>query len=94
VRERNLRAIAGSVHLVGVVESRRTITFDEYFTGITVYSEAVRKAMIQAARMQPTQFVALIEYEALDSLGAPFERRRHAPSTRSKEMMHLPARIG
>jgi hypothetical protein len=71
VRERNLRAIAGSVHLVGVVESRRTITFDEYFTGITVYSEAVRKAMIQAARMQPTQFVALIEYEALDSLGAP-----------------------
>jgi hypothetical protein len=71
VRERNLRAIAGSVHLVGGVKSRRTITFDEYFTGITAYSEAVRKAMIQAARMQPTQFVALIEYEALDSLGAP-----------------------
>jgi hypothetical protein len=56
---------------LGVVESRRTITFDEYFTGINAYPEAVRKAMIQVARMPPTQFVALIEYEGQDSLGAP-----------------------
>jgi hypothetical protein len=57
---------------IGVVESKRTITFDEFFTDpVRAVPEASRKAMVQVARVPPVQFAALIEYEGRDSLGGP-----------------------
>ena len=56
---------------LSVDESKRTITFDEFFIDpIRAVSEATRKAMIQVARVPPVQYVALIDYQAQDSVGA------------------------
>jgi hypothetical protein len=56
---------------IGADESRRTIAWDEFFTEPErSVSEASRKAMIQAARVPPVQYVALINYQAQDSMGA------------------------
>jgi hypothetical protein len=61
---------------IGVDESRRTITFDEFFTDpIRAVSEATRKAMVQVARVPPVQYVALIDYQAQDSIGAILRER-------------------
>jgi hypothetical protein len=57
---------------LSVDESKRTITFDEFFADpYRAVSEVTRNAMIKSARKQPAQLVALIEHEAQDSLGAP-----------------------
>lgn len=61
---------------IGLDDARRTITWDEFFaeperTG----SEAVRKGMIQAARRPPVQYIALIDYQAQDAVGAIIRER-------------------
>ena len=56
---------------IDVDESKRTITYDEFFTDpLRAVSEASRKAMVQVARVPPAQFIALIDYQAQDSIGA------------------------
>ena len=50
---------------MGVDESRRTITYDEFFTDPhRAVSEATKKAMVQVARVPPVQYAALIDYQA------------------------------
>ena len=61
---------------ISVDESERTITFDEFFTDtLRAVSEATRKAMVQVARVPPVQYVALIDYQAQDSVGAIIRER-------------------
>jgi len=56
---------------IGVDESRRTIGWDEFFAKPERFvSEATRMAMIQTARVPPVQYVALIDYQSQDSMGA------------------------
>jgi hypothetical protein len=70
-------AVPSSYQAISVDESRRTITYDEFFTdplraGV---SEATRRAMVQVARGPPVQYVALIDYQAQDSIGAIIRER-------------------
>jgi hypothetical protein len=59
-----------------VTESRRTLTFDEFFADpMRVVSEPSRKAMIQVARVPPVQLIALIDYEAQSFVGAIIRER-------------------
>jgi hypothetical protein len=61
---------------ISVDESKRTITFDEFFTDpIRAVSETTRKAMAQVGRVPPVQYVALIDYQAQDSIGAIIRER-------------------
>jgi hypothetical protein len=61
---------------IAVDESRRTMTFDEFFTDpLRAVSEGTRKAMVQHARVPPVQYVALIDYQAQDSIGAIIRER-------------------
>jgi len=61
---------------IAVEERRTTITFDEFFTGRTrAVSEATRKAMVQAAKVPPVQYAALIDYQAQDAFGAIIRER-------------------
>jgi hypothetical protein len=61
---------------IGVDGSSRTISFDEFFTDpLRAVSEATRKAMVQVARVPPVQYVALIDYQAQDSIGAIIRER-------------------
>ena len=61
---------------IGVDESRSVITFDEFFTDpMRAVSEPTRKAMVQAARVPPVQYVALIDYQAHDFIGALIRER-------------------
>ena len=55
-------AVPSTYQRIGVDESRRTLTFDEFFTDpMRAVPEPVRKSMIQAARVPPVQYVALID---------------------------------
>ena len=64
-------ALPSTYQRIGVDESRRTITFDEFFTdSLRAASEPTRKAMVQVARVPPVQYVAVIDYQAQDSIGA------------------------
>jgi hypothetical protein len=64
-------AVPSTYQRIGGDESRRTITWDEFFTEPErAVSEATRKVMIQFARVPPVQYVALIDYQAQDSIGA------------------------
>ena len=70
-------AVPSSYQPISVDESKRTITYDEFFTdplrgGV---SEATRKVMVQVARVSPVQHVALIDYQAQDSIGAIIRER-------------------
>jgi len=80
---------------IDVDESRKTITFDEFFTDpFRAVSEATQKAMIRVARVPPVLYVALTTTR-LRTLSAPlFEKQRHAHSTHSMGAMRLPIRIG
>lgn len=61
---------------MGVDESRRTITYDEFFTDPhRAVSEATKKAMVQVARVPPVQYAALIDYQAQGSIGAIIRER-------------------
>ena len=61
---------------IGVDESRRTITFAEFFAvPFRAVPESTRNAMVQRARVLPVQYVALIEYQAQDSIGAIIRER-------------------
>jgi hypothetical protein len=71
------RLVAQSTYQrIGVDESRRTITFDEFFTDpMRAVPESTRKAMTEVARVPPVQYVALIDYQAQDSIGAIIRER-------------------
>jgi hypothetical protein len=58
-------------------ESRKTITFDEFFMDPLrgAVSETTRKAMVQVAQVPPVQYVALIDYQARDPVGAIIRER-------------------
>jgi hypothetical protein len=61
---------------IGVDESRRTITFAEFFADpFRDVPESSRNAMVQRARVLPVQYVALIDYQAQDSIGAIIRER-------------------
>ena len=61
---------------IGVDESRMIITFDEFFAdSMRAVSEPTRKAMVQVARLPPVQYVALIDYQAQESIGALIRER-------------------
>ena len=61
---------------IDVDESRRTITFAEFFADpFRAVPESTRNAMVQAARVLPVQYVALIDYQAQDSIGAIIRER-------------------
>lgn len=69
-------AMPSTYQRIGVDESRRTLTFDEFFTDpMRAVPESVRKSMIQAARVPPVQYVALIDYQAQDFIGAIIRER-------------------
>ncbi|WP_316193753.1 hypothetical protein [Bradyrhizobium sp. SZCCHNRI1029] len=56
---------------ISVDESRKTITFDEFFKDpIRRVSEAAKKAIAQVERASPVQYIALIDYQAQDRIGA------------------------
>jgi hypothetical protein len=64
-------AVPSAYQRIGVDDSRRTITWDEFFAEPErSVPESIRRAMVQAARGLPVQFVALIDYQAQDSIGA------------------------
>jgi hypothetical protein len=70
-------AVPSTYQRISVDESRRTITYDEFFTdplrgGV---SAATRTVMVQVARLPPVQYVALIDYQAQDSIGAIIRER-------------------
>ncbi|MET4256346.1 hypothetical protein ABIC09_001277 [Bradyrhizobium sp. S3.12.5] len=61
---------------IGVDESRRTITYDEFFTDPhRAVSEATKKSMVQVARVPPVEYAALIDYQAQGSIGAIIRER-------------------
>jgi hypothetical protein len=69
-------AVPSTYQRISVDESRRTITFDEFFTDpLRAVSDATRKAMVQVARAPPVQVIALIDYQAQDSVGAIIRER-------------------
>jgi len=69
-------AVSSTYQRVCVEESRRTLSFDEFFTDpMRNVPESVRKSMIQAARVPPVQYVALIDYQAQDFIGAIIRER-------------------
>lgn len=64
-------AVPSTYRRIAVEESRRTIEWDEFFAEPErSVSEATRKAITQAARVPPVQYVALIDYQAQDTIGA------------------------
>jgi hypothetical protein len=70
---------------IDVDESKRTIRYDEFFTDpLRAVSEASRKAMVQVARVPPAQFVALIGYQAQDSIGAVIRGHMHLQFARRR----------
>ncbi|MGX0967834.1 hypothetical protein AB7M63_008283 [Bradyrhizobium japonicum] len=63
--------VPSSYQRIGVDDSRRTITWDEFFAEPErSVPESTRKAMIQAARGRPIQYVAFIDYRAQGAIGA------------------------
>ena len=69
-------AVPSTYHGIGVEESRRTTTFDEFFTDrYRAVSEPSRNAMIRVARVPPVEYVALIEYQAQSFVGAVIRER-------------------
>jgi len=69
-------AVPASYERRGAEESRKTITFDEFFTDpLRAVSEPTRKSMARSARSPPVRNVALIDYQAQDSVGAIIRER-------------------
>jgi hypothetical protein len=69
-------AIPSTYQRIGVDESRRTITFAEFFADpFRAVPESTRNVMVQAARVPPVEYVALIDYQAQDSVGAIIRER-------------------
>lgn len=64
-------AVPPSYQRIGVNETRRTITFPEFFADpIRDVPESIRNTMIKRARALPVQYVALIDYQAQSVVGA------------------------
>ena len=52
-----------SYHRIGVEESRKTISWDEFFAEpMRAVSKDVQQAMIRGARRPPVQYLAVIDY--------------------------------
>ena len=69
-------AASSTYQRIGVEESRRILTFEEFFADpMRAVSESSRKAMIQVARVPPVQYVALIDYQAQSFVGAIIRER-------------------
>ncbi|WFU19239.1 hypothetical protein [Bradyrhizobium sp. CB3481] len=69
-------AASSTYQRIGVEESRRILTFEEFFADpMRAVSESSRKAMIQIARVPPVQYVALIDYQAQSFVGAIIRER-------------------
>lgn len=57
-------------------DSRRAITWDEFFAEPErAVPDSTRRFMMQSARHPPVQYVALIDYQAQDSVGAIMRER-------------------
>lgn len=52
-------------------ESQKAITFEEYFADNDSYGDAARRLLVSSATEKPIQFIAVLEYEAQNSLGVP-----------------------
>ncbi|MHB0771325.1 hypothetical protein [Bradyrhizobium sp. 5.13L] len=64
-------AVPSTYQRIGLDDSRRSITWDEFFAEPErAVAEATRKVMIQTAKKPPVQYIALIDYQAQDSIGA------------------------
>ncbi|UFZ06239.1 hypothetical protein LQG66_08055 [Bradyrhizobium ontarionense] len=64
-------AVPSTYQRQSVDASAREVSWDEFFAEPErSVSDSTRKAMIQAARLPPVQFIALIAYQAQDSTGA------------------------
>ena len=69
-------AVPSTYQRIGLDDSRRTITWDEFFAEPErAVSASTRRSMMQAARHPPVQYVALIDYQAQDSIGAIIRER-------------------
>jgi hypothetical protein len=69
-------AVPSTYQPIAVAELRRTITYDEFFTDPRrAVPEASRKAMVEVARVPPVQYVADIDYQAQDAVGAIIRER-------------------
>ena len=69
-------AVPSTYQGIAVDESRKPITFDEFFTDpMRDVPESVRKSMVRTARGPPVQYVALIDYQAQDFIGAIIRER-------------------
>src|SRR6478752_7452398 len=61
---------------IAVDESKATITFAEFFADpLRAVPESSRNVMVQTARVPPVQYVALIDYQAQDPIGAIIRER-------------------
>ncbi|KQT15949.1 MULTISPECIES: hypothetical protein [unclassified Bradyrhizobium] len=69
-------AVPSTYQRIGLDDSRRTIRWDEFFADPErAVSASTRRSMMQAARHPPVQYVALIDYQAQDSIGAIIRQR-------------------
>lgn len=65
-----------SYQRIGVEESRKTISWDEFFAEpARAVSKEVQQAMIRVARVQPVQYIATIDYRGQDPAGALIQER-------------------
>ena len=65
-----------SYQRIGVEESRKTISWDEFFAEpMRAVPEDVQKAMIRVARRPPVQYLAVIDYRGQDPAGALTQER-------------------
>jgi hypothetical protein len=73
---RDRLADPSSYQRIGVEESRKTISWDEFFAEpARAVSKEVQAAMIRVARVQPVQYVAVIDYRGQDAAGALMQER-------------------
>ncbi|MCK1363018.1 hypothetical protein [Bradyrhizobium sp. 62] len=69
-------AVPSTYQRIDLDDSRRTIPWDEFFAEPErAVPESTRSFMMQAARHPPVQYVALINYQAQDSIGAIIRER-------------------
>ncbi|MFO1109680.1 MAG: hypothetical protein U1E61_10895 [Bradyrhizobium sp.] len=61
---------------IAVEESRKTISWDEFFAEpARAVSKDVQEAMIRSARVPPVQYIAVIDYQGQDAVGAVMRER-------------------
>lgn len=87
-------AVPSTYERISVDDSRKTITFDEFFKDpIRAVSPAAREAIAEVARVSPVQYVALIDYQAQEPIGAVI-RERATCTFNSLDGSDMPERTG